>query len=404
MTRPRVLFVDHAASLGGAELYLFDVATAFRDQCEVAVFEEGPFTAKLRESGVCTRIVQASQGLSAVRRDSNLISLVTTLPAVARQSIQLAQLALDFDVLFANSQKALIVCALAGWRAGRPVIWNLHDMLTADHFSSINRRLAVAVANAFTERVIVNSEATRQSLVESGGRVETSTVYNGIDASAFAMDASDTRLKIRAQLGVHEDQPLVGVFSRLAPWKGQHILIDALADLSDVHAVFVGDALFGNDQIYADALREQCRSAGLHDRVHFVGFQNNVAQWMHAVDIVAHTSTSPEPFGRVVVEGMLAGRPVVAAAAGGVLEIIEDGKTGRLVAPGDSSELAEVLRALFECPSKRQSLARAGESHAREAFSREQMVDGIRSVIQEVTLEGTSTPKTAAPQSALPGP
>ena len=177
---------------------------------------------------------------------------------------------------------------------------------------------------------------------------------------------------------------MVGVFSRLAPWKGQHVLIDALTAVPDVHALFVGDALFPGDETYAEQLRVQARRHGLTHRVHFLGFRDDIPTLMHAVDVVAHTSTAPEPFGRVIVEGMLAGRPVVATRAGGPTEIIQDDVNGKLVPPGDADQLANVLRAFLSDPATTTRLAERGRKDARARFSIDAMHESIKNNIQHV--------------------
>ena len=104
----------------------------------------------------------------------------------------------------------------------------------------------------------------------------------------------------------------------------------------------MGDALFG-EQDYVQQLHQQDAQLGLENRVKFLGFRSDIPQLMAACDLVAHTSTSPEPFGRVIVEAMLCGKPVVAAKAGGVMELVEHGLNGFLVTPGEPQELAQVI-------------------------------------------------------------
>ena len=85
--------------------------------------------------------------------------------------------------------------------------------------------------------------------------------------------------------------------------------------------ILVGDALFG-EQDYVKQLHQQIEELQLQNRVKFLGFRNDIPLLMAACDLVAHTSTSPEPFGRVIVEAMLSGTPVVAAASGGAVELV----------------------------------------------------------------------------------
>jgi glycosyltransferase involved in cell wall biosynthesis len=124
------------------------------------------------------------------------------------------------------------------------------------------------------------------------------------------------------------------------------VLIEALALLPGVHALLVGTALFG-DEAYADGLRRRAALMNLVDRIHFLGFRNDVPQLMSVANVVVHTSGAPDPFGRVLVEGMLAKRPGVPSRAGGIADIIEDRTSGVLVPPADPGDLAHALADLL---------------------------------------------------------
>jgi glycosyltransferase involved in cell wall biosynthesis len=277
---------------------------------------------------------------------------------------ELAQVMKSYDVLFANSQKSLFVGALACAIARKPLVWILHDIITDPTFSKANRAAAVAVANGMTKTVVVNSKATAESFVESGGRKDlVRLVYNGFDVDR----PTATPIDVRKEFGF-DKRPVVGLFSRLSAWKGQHVLLDALKDAPDVQALLVGGALFGQED-YEASLRAQVETLGLGDRVRFAGFRDDVPRLMAGVDVVLHTSTHVEPFGRVVVEGMLAGKPVIATEGGGVGEIIDDGVTGLLIKPGDPGALAAAINRLTADPKLRKTLAAAGNASAKARFS-----------------------------------
>ncbi|MBS6361374.1 glycosyltransferase, partial [Burkholderia sp.] len=175
---------------------------------------------------------------------------------------------------------------------------------------------------------------------------------------------------------------LVGSFSRLARWKGQHVLLEAAAQHPDMHVVLVGAPLFGEDAYEAE-LREYVARYRMNERVHFLGFQRDVAACMKAVDIVAHTSITPEPFGRVIVEGMLARRPVVAARAGGVVEIVEHDGNGLLFEPGDAHGLAEALAALKADRARRERLVASGHVTALRRFGTKTYVDRVEQILAD---------------------
>ncbi|MGC4083749.1 MAG: glycosyltransferase family 4 protein [Vicinamibacterales bacterium] len=187
---------------------------------------------------------------------------------------------------------------------------------------------------------------------------------------------------LRRQLGL-SGKTVVGLFGRLSPWKGQHVALEALAELPDVHLLLVGDALFGETQ-YEQTLRRRCDDLSLTDRVHFTGFRHDVPQLMKSVDIVVHASTAPEPFGRVIVEGMLARRPVVATRAGGVEEIVRDGETGLLVTPGDPRALASAIRSLLDRHDTANCMVAAARADAERRFTVDAMVQGKTRCLEEI--------------------
>ena len=379
---PRILFVDHVGVLGGGELSLLDIARHFRTSSRVVLFEDGPFRERLEEEGVGVEVWRMATAVSGVSRQGRGWRDLLAVPGVLRLVGRLARLARHYDCLYANSQKAMVVAGLAGALARRPVVWHLRDLLSADHFSAGHRRLAATLANRFADHVIANSHATAEAFVAAGGRADlVCVVYNGIDPVPFESVACEDVERLRSELGLNGVH-VVGVFSRLAPWKGQHVLLDALVGLPDMHVLLVGDALFGPDRGYEEALREQASRLGLTDRVHFLGFRRDVPALMRLVDVVAHTSTAPEPFGRVIVEAMMAQRPVVATDAGGASELIESGRTGLLVPPGDASALGAALARLHAVPATADALAEAGVMEAGGRFGAARMLREVETVIR----------------------
>lgn len=376
----KILFLDQSGKPGGAELCLLDVAAPYRKHCLVGLFADGSFKTLLEQRQIPVQVLR-QQGLR-VRKESGLrqglMSLGQLVPLVGR----VAALAQDYDLIYANTQKALVVGAIASFLSRRPLVYHLHDILSPEHFSRTNRHIAVALANR-AALVIANSKASRQALIDAGGKGDrTVVIYNGFQPDLYRRPAQD-RQALRQSWGL-ENFFVVGHFSRLSPWKGQHILIEALAHCPpQVAAVLVGEALFGEDA-YAKQLRQQVEGLGLGDRVRFLGFQPDVISLMHACDLVAHTSTAPEPFGRVVVEGMLCGRPVVAADAGGVKELVEPGRTGWLTPPGEAAALAAVIQQCHAQPDIGRERAIAAQIVASQRFHHDNVNAEILAQLQRV--------------------
>lgn len=380
--RSRVLFLDHVGSLGGAELALLDVVAAYRETSTVALFADGPLRQRLEQAGARVEVIEGGSALQAVRRETRWPGMNAVSGALSL-AMRVRSLARDHQCIHANSQKAFAIGCLAGALARRPVVWDLNDLLVPEHFSPLNIRVDVALANTVASRVIANSHASADALVAQGGpRRKIRVVHQGIDKTAFdAVTPADLEA-VRDELQLAPG-PLIGLFGRLCRWKGQHVALEALVNVPDAQLLLVGEALFG-EQPYESLLRQRSEALGVADRVHFLGFRADIPRLMRFVDVVLHTSTAPEPFGRVIVEGMLAGRPVVATRAGGVAEILEQGVTGWMVSPGDAAELAQVLHQVLDDRATAQRVALAGRIHAETHFTVEAMVSGKSRCMEEL--------------------
>ncbi|MDJ0568227.1 MAG: glycosyltransferase family 4 protein [Pleurocapsa sp. MO_192.B19] len=381
MEQHKILFVDHTAVMGGAELSLLDLATAYSQTSKVLLFKDGPLRDRLEKAEVKVSIAQASETMLNLRTSGGLNSL-TTVPELWNIAGHMTQEAKGYDLILANSQKAFVTAAIATLRGSPPVLWYLHDILTAKHFSRINRMVAVFLANRFAAKVLVNSQATGKAFVAAGGKEELlEVVYNGFESQKFDIVAIQDIETIRSQLGIG-NAPLIGLFSRLSYWKGQHILLDAIKELPQVHVILVGEALFG-EQEYVFKLKTLAAMPELAGRVHWLGFRDDIPALMKACDIVAHTSTEPEPFGRVIVEGQLAQKPVIATAAGGALELIEDGINGYLFPPGDAIALRRLIQKLISDRSLAETIAQQGYINAKTNFSLETILVSFTQAIAQ---------------------
>ncbi len=382
MKQHKILFVDHTAVMGGAELSLLDLATAYSQTSKVLLFKDGPLRNRLEKAKIQVSIAKASETILNLRTSGGLNSLAT-IPELWNIAGLITQEAKGYDLILANSQKAFITSALAALRGSPPILWYLHDILTAKHFSRVNRMVAVLLANRFANKVLVNSQATGKAFVAAGGKQELlRVVYNGFESQRFDTVAIQNVEKVRSQLDIG-NAPLVGLFSRLSYWKGQHTLLEAIKELPQVHVILVGEALFG-EQEYVSDLKALAAMPELVGRVHWLGFRDDIPTLMKACDIVVHTSTEPEPFGRVIVEGQLVQKPVIATAAGGALELIEDGINGYLFPPGDAIALRRLIQKLISDRSLAETIAQQGYINAKTNFALETILESFAQAITTV--------------------
>lgn len=192
-------------------------------------------------------------------------------------------------------------------------------------------------------------------------------LYYGVGAAPVPQP--DTCAALRAGAGVPGGSFAIGLFGRIEPGKGQHVLIDALGLLRgrDVHALFFGHPMRPG---YLDELGAQARRLAVADRVHFCGFHLHPTEIMGCFDCMV-LATYNETFGLVLVEAMRAGVAVIGTDAGGVPEIIDNGATGLLVPPRDPAALADAIERLVRDPALRQRLAAAGKASADARFNEE---------------------------------
>ncbi len=371
----KILFLDQSGKLGGAELSLLDLAKFYRDSCLVCLFADGSFRKALEQNKVPVCIL--SKRSLKISKDSNLWQSTKSVGQLVPLIVEVAQLSHDYDLIYANTQKAMVVGAIVSLVTGKPLIYHLHDILSSEHFSKANRQLAVFLANRFASLIIANSKATKTAFIREGGKSSlVEVVYNGFDLTQYQDRDSDLQLKQKLNL---KGDYIIGHFSRLSPWKGQHILIEALTYCPQVTAILAGDALFGEYE-YVEQLHQQIKQLELSDRVHFLGFRSDIPQLISMCDLVVHTSTAPEPFGRVIAEAMLCGKPIVATAAGGATELISHGQTGWLTPPGDALKLGEIINQSRQQPEMTKAIAQAGRITAVQRFNLvniEQQIDDL---------------------------
>ncbi len=217
-------------------------------------------------------------------------------------------------------------------------------------------------------------------------------IPNAVDLADFAGPVD--RAAVRAGLGVPADAPLLLMAGRISPWKGQHIFVEALARVREIHpaahGVIVGPTEEADGPGYAGRVQAQAAALGLSQHLHLVGFRDDMPQVLAAADVVVHCSVKPEPFGRVIIEGMAAGRPVVASALGGAAEIISDGVDGRLTAAGDAAALAAALDDLLAQPAERQRLGQAARHTVAQRYQVDAHVRAVQTFYERVLADQLS--------------
>jgi glycosyltransferase involved in cell wall biosynthesis len=360
----RVVFLGHSAALSGAELGLVELVGAFDDvDPYVLLAEDGPLVDRLRAKGVRVEVSPLGERTRLLHRHEVGLRTARVVPAglaAGAYSLRLARTlrGLRADLVHANTLKAFVYGCAAARLASLPLVWHVHDRIADDYMPGGAVRL-VRAARRLASGVIANSEATLATLEPLP--VPTAIVHEPVEQQPFGRRAE------------RRGEPFtVAMVGRIAPWKGQDVFVRAFAAAfpdGRERALIIGAPLFGEDA-FDESLRGLIEELGLEDRVDLCGFRDDVADELARVDALVHASVIPEPFGRVVVEGMAAGLPVIAAGAGGPTEIVTDGVDGLLHRPGDVAGLAAALERIAADPELGRTLGRAAAETAR-AYSPE---------------------------------
>jgi glycosyltransferase involved in cell wall biosynthesis len=239
------------------------------------------------------------------------------------------------------------------------------------------------------EQVIAASRFIAEEIVARHGTDPTRVrvIPRGVDPARFdPAVVSGDRMERLAQAWRVPDGALVALLpGRLTSWKGQSVLIEALARMSrrDVCGVLVGSEQ-GRERYTARLIR-QAETLGVADRLRLAGECDDMPAALMLADVVVHASTRPEAFGRVVIEAQAMGRPVIASDLGGPVETVEHGVTGWRVPPGDPAALAAAIEAALEFPvEQREALGHRGRAAVLRRCTVAEMQRATLDVYQQV--------------------
>ncbi|MET8873479.1 glycosyltransferase family 4 protein, partial [Nocardia sp. NPDC004604] len=375
----KALFLAHTAAPSGAELATLRLLAALRTMRLIDVAqiytEDGPMVERMRARGVDTRVLRGGFDSRAMTIGSGPLRLLAGFAALLRVGWTLGATAreLGADVLVAESTKALVMGSVAARRAGIPLVWQVHDRIAVDYFGRLPTMVIQLLGRLMARGYIANSRTTLHTL--RIGRRPAVVAYPGVE---FGDDTE--RAPQRAPT-----ETVLAAVGRLTPWKGQDVLLRAIAaaKVPPRHVFIIGGTFF-DEEPYRAELERMATELGLP--VTFTGHVEDPGRNLCDADILVHSSVLAEPFGQVVVEGMHAGCAVIASGPGGPAEIVESGINGLLVDGGDQHQLTTALDTLIGDPALRTRLATAGRIRARD-FDIEKSAHTVAEFLDSVTTQ-----------------
>jgi glycosyltransferase involved in cell wall biosynthesis len=373
----RVCFISHSAKRYGAELALLELLRGLVElgvDCKVIVPERGPFLAALDRLHIEWRIIGYPRWASGPRR-RNMPYRIMRMLGTLFWTIPIARTIVKWrcDVIYTNT---VIVGAgaLAAWLVRRPHIWHLHESGYCRERLFDLGEYAPRLIDHLSASIIFISHAVEDEYISHVRRRKLRVIYQSV-----TLPEIDEGLPDRVENGRRFRCAIIG---SLQASKGQDEAIAALAELVrrgvDAELLIVGTG----DNRFRNSLVQQVKHLSLEERVIFHGYAQNPLPLIHATDVILMCSHF-EAFGRVTVEAMLAGKPVIGTSSGGTRELIENGKTGLLYQPGNHNELAYKIQYLYENPKESAKLGTAALIWAEGRFSRERYAKEMFDLLNE---------------------
>ncbi|OQX55843.1 MAG: hypothetical protein B5M53_03830 [Candidatus Cloacimonas sp. 4484_209] len=386
MKKKRIVFLDHTAKISGGErslLLILKKLDRTRFNSCLVTLEDGPLLEEAKKLGVkAVSLIFPRVVLKRRRRDIGLVSLCLSLFVSLSGIFRLVKLlkTQSFDIVYTNSQKSHLIGLIAGIIAGVPVVWHFRDVLP----DGIAKRVVILLGNMFAKRIIVISCIVAKQFIVAGRiRSKVRVVYNAIDLHDFIEQAKNSKTSLKKEFHLPDNSQIVATVGQIARWKGQEYIVyvaEALIKRFDnLYFFIIGEPLFAEDAYYRK-IKDLVIAKGLEKRVLFTGFRWDIPGIMKDIDILLHTPVEPEPFGRVIIEAMAVGTPVVAFDMGALKEILRD-SAGILISPFDTKGLEETITSLLLDKQSYRMISKNAEIAVRNRFDSFRLITELEELL-----------------------
>jgi len=369
---PAVLQVVPRLVTGGVERGTVEVAGALVAAGWKAVVASagGPMAREVERAGALhVELPLASKNPFVMRRNVGRLA-----DLIRRERI---------DIIHARSRAPAWSALGAARRTGAHLVTTFHNAYGAT--SWLKQRYNAVMAQG--ERVIAISHFVAAHAAQTYGvpPERLRVVHRGVDFGRFDPErvTPERIIRLAREWQLPDGVPVVMLAGRLTRWKGQLVLVDAIAQLGrrDLRCAIVGSG----DGHYRQQLIATIAKRGLGGLFQIIEDCRDMPAAYMLADVVVSASTRPEGFGRVIAEAQAMGRPVIATDHGGAREIVRDGETGWLVPPGDARSLAAAIAAALDLdPAQRLAVAERAIAEMRAHFTTQAMTDRTLAIYEEI--------------------
>lgn len=354
MTTKKILFLLVSTELGGAEQSLLDILRYFKTTRNEELFVLAPLPSgslidEIHKLQIPVDVIPMPNLYKKTSRSHSLSLFIFTifgLPSfiVYFFKIFLYTRKLKPDVIHSTGIKNHMVLSFLSLIMNVKIIIHIRDY--------IKSFFLISFFNFFKNRANIFWVSASNDITTTLG-FPIKTYYCGFSTKKYFKTTNRT---LRDSLRIPEYAPLIGVVGILTPWKGQREFILAAQKVLKTHPhfhfVIVGSQIYvtSANKNYTEHLHQLVETLNIKKNVHFLEFQKNACDVYNNLDLLVHCSTSPEPFGRVIVEGMLCKTPVIVANAGGAKEIVPNSDIGLLHEPKNIEQLAQKIIEALQSP------------------------------------------------------
>jgi len=374
MNKHKILYIHSGGDIiGGIERYLM-WGLKYHKYYEpyIGIVKRGRFYEYLEKSGL-KNIVDLKGG--RLREIHKIIRAIFNIIRFIKKE--------RIEIVIANGLHPWIFAGISAKICNIKSVLYFRDALNKDSLSDLVTRIGLIITPSL---YMANSRFTAESVQNTlGKKIEIEINYPAAQLETFdSIDEREAREFVQKEFKIKEFQKIYIFVGRIQEWKGQDVAILAFKNMKNkakASLLIVGDYSYSWDIPYYNYLKELAKD---EKNIIFTGFRNDIPVLMKGSDVIIHSSRSPEPFGIVIVEGMMARKPVIASAHGGPLEIIDNGINGFLFKPGDYKELSTIMDRLFEDKDLRQRIGLKGYKKAKNMFTIQKSFENFEKIIRRL--------------------
>lgn len=364
----KIVFFSNDSNLTGAPRSLLELLRGLdksRFLPLVVTPNDGPLLAELKKEQIEVKVIKSIEKLYG----SSEKPVLKVLLCVRRVLVNL-WLVIHLYLLIRQARANLIYLNTSAARYASipsklsrlPIVWHIRE-----HFEDgLKKKILTKYIRFVSDEIIANSKAVKKMWDRRSIVTRIKVIYNGVDSNLTSLSKA-----ANFPGSVQTDRPVIGYVGQLHQVKGLDVLIEAVESIKDdfpeIRCLIVGAAPKSQAK-FETSLRELVRRKKLDGQIEFLGYRDDILRILSNLDVLVLPSTS-ESFGRVLIEAMVMGRPVVASNVGGIREVVVHGETGLLVPPRNPQVLADSIRFLISNPQKAVQFGKMGRKRAEKMFS-----------------------------------